>query len=279
MYVSTTTPFELYSYNHAWQCISAWFAVWSSQRKLAALEERQQVVSAVSSTHNIPEFRERKIEDSRMAEFSRLLRDRQQLVVTKLQSTKVKFANVASVKNWETEFDVENSISRSQPKRRRKKNKRRYLNWRVSRLPLNSKSKLFQIAWCVNWATRIPWFLTSLIELNNLEQSETRTKVRSLVYQIENIKVSEADITHQSDDLTTKQQSLLKLKEQNDNCNHDQKIQTKQQDMRNLERSRDELHAELVRLNRESDTRAKLSLKRADITKRQQGIEALLSYF
>lgn len=46
--------------------------------------------------------------------------------------------------------------------------------------------------------------------------------------------------------------------------------------MRNLERSRDELHAELVGLNRESDTRAKLSLKRADITKRQQGIEALI---
>ncbi|KNZ54700.1 hypothetical protein VP01_287g3 [Puccinia sorghi] len=218
-----------------------------AHRKLAALEERQQVVSAVSSTHNIPEFRERKIEDSRMAEFSRLLRDRQQLVVTKLQSTKVKFANVASIAAKKAEEEKQTEIFELKGLKASTQQQKQVISDRMVRK--------------LSYPDPV---------------SETRTKVRSLVYQIENIKVSEADITHQSDDLTTKQQSLLKLKEQNDNCNHDQKIQTKQQDMRNLERSRDELHAELVRLNRESDTRAKLSLKRADITKRQQGIEALI---
>jgi len=200
-----------------------------AHRKLAALEERQQVVVAVSSTHNIPEFRERKIEDGRIAEFSRLLRDRQQLVVTKLQSIKIAAKKAEEEKQTEL-FELKGLKASTQQQK----------------------------------------------QAISDRMNETRTKVRSLVYQIENIKVSEADITHQSDDLTTKQQSLLKLKEQNDNSNHDQKIQTKQQDMRNLERSRDELHAELVGLNRESDTRAKLSLKRADITKRQQGIEALI---
>ena len=99
-----------------------------------------------------------------------------------------------------------------------------------------------------------------------------------MVHQIEGIKVSEADITHQSDDLAAKQDSFLTLKEQNDNANQDQKIKVKHEDIRKLEKTRDDLHAELVGLNRESDARAKLSLKRADVTKRLQGVEALLSF-
>ncbi|PLW41998.1 hypothetical protein PCASD_10075 [Puccinia coronata f. sp. avenae] len=200
-----------------------------AQRKLTALEERKQLILVASSTHNISEFKDKSIEDGRVAEFSRLLRDRQKLVANKLQSTKLAAKKAEEEKQTEI-FEVKGQKASTQQQKQ------------------------------------------AIID----RMSETRTKVRSLVHQIEGIKVSEADITHQSDDLAAKQDSLLKLKEQNNNSNHDQKIKAKHEDIGKLEKTRDDLHAELVGLNRESDARAKLSLKRADVTKRRQGVEALV---
>jgi DNA repair protein RAD50 len=97
--------------------------------------------------------------------------------------------------------------------------------------------------------------------------------------QIGEIKVTKGDIKYLSENLEAKLESSKNLKEENENAGHDQKIKAKQEGIRQLEDARENLHAELVGLNRESDTRAKLSLKRSDVTRKQQGIEALLSIF
>ncbi|OAV99978.1 hypothetical protein PTTG_01420 [Puccinia triticina 1-1 BBBD Race 1] len=200
-----------------------------AERKLAALEERQKIIIAVSSTHNIAEFRPQTMEESRVTEFSNLLRDRQKVVVAKLQSAKAAGKKTEEAKQTEI-YDLKSQKASAQQQK----------------------------------------------QATSDRISETRGKARSLDDQIEGIKVTEVDIKYQTAELEAKQESLTKLNEQNANIAHDQKIKVKQEVIKQLEEKREKLHTELVGLNRESDTRAKLALKRADVTKKQQGIEVLI---
>jgi hypothetical protein len=98
---------------------------------LAALGERQKIIVDVSSTHNIPEFQLEITNESKVTEFFNLLRDRQKLVVTKLQSTKVKHKRytimplVIEKKNNTTSNII---AFRPQVKKLRKKDKRKYMS-------------------------------------------------------------------------------------------------------------------------------------------------------
>ncbi|POW19155.1 hypothetical protein PSHT_04950, partial [Puccinia striiformis] len=200
-----------------------------AQRKLAALEERQQIMTTVSSTHNIPGSRQQLTDESEVTEFSNLLRDRQKLVVTKLQNTKIAGKRAEELKQTE----------------------------------------LYELKALKGSTQQQKQAITD-------RMSETRLKVRSLIQQIESINVSEADIKLQSHDLKAKGDDLSNSKDHFANAGHDESIKAKQEDIRKLEDEREKLHAELVGLNRESDTRAKLSLKRTDVLKRQQAIETLV---
>ncbi|KAI9620197.1 hypothetical protein H4Q26_013764 [Puccinia striiformis f. sp. tritici PST-130] len=200
-----------------------------AQRKLAALEERQQIMTTISSTHNIHGSRQQLTDESEFTEFSNLLRDRQKLLVTKLQNTKI--AGKRAEEQKQTELYELKALKQSTQQQKQAITDR---------------------------------------------MSETRLKVRSLIQQIESINVSEADIKLQSHDLQAKGDNLSNSKDQFANAGHDESIKAKQEDIRKLEDEREKLHAELVGLNRESDTRAKLSLKHTDVSKRQQAIETLV---
>ncbi|KNE90320.1 hypothetical protein PSTG_16248, partial [Puccinia striiformis f. sp. tritici PST-78] len=200
-----------------------------AQRKLAALEERQQIMTTISSTHNIHGSRQQLTDESEFTEFSNLLRDRQKLLVTKLQNTKIAGKRAEELKQTE----------------------------------------LYELKALKGSTQQQKQAITD-------RMSETRLKVRSLIQQIESINVSEADIKLQSHDLQAKGDNLSNSKDQFANAGHDESIKAKQEDIRKLEDEREKLHAELVGLNRESDTRAKLSLKRTDVLKRQQAIETLV---
>lgn len=55
----------------------------------------------------------------------------------------------------------------------------------------------------------------------------------------------------------------------------DRHIQDGQKRQRILESNRDGLHSELTSLNRQSDTRAKLALKRTDVAKKDETVNTL----
>lgn len=105
---------------------------------------------------------------------------------------------------------------------------------------------------------------------------DIRSKSRNVVHQIEGIKVSEADIKILHDTLKTRRESLSDIKQELLTADHDREVRVKQEDIGKLEASRDELHAELMTLNRQSDKRAKLALKRTDVEKKKQVITALI---
>ncbi|KAA1112937.1 DNA repair protein rad50 [Puccinia graminis f. sp. tritici] len=200
-----------------------------AQRKLAALGERQKIIVDVSSTHNIPEFQLEITNEYQVTEFFNLLRDRQKLVVTKLQSTKT--AGKKAEEERQTEiYELKNQRGATQQQKQA----------------------------CSD------------------RMSVIRVKIQNLMDQIGGIKVTKGDIKYLSENLEAKLESSKNLKEENENAGHDQRIKAKQEGIRQLEDARENLHAELVGLNRESDTRAKLSLKRSDVMRKQQGIEALI---
>ncbi|MBW0467450.1 hypothetical protein O181_007165 [Austropuccinia psidii MF-1] len=106
---------------------------------------------------------------------------------------------------------------------------------------------------------------------------DTRKKIRNSSHRIEEVRISEADIKFQSDTLEGKRAQLSHLKHETAEAKSGETIKLKQQDIKNLEDQRDTCHAELLGLNRQFDTRAKVALKHTDAKKKQDGVQTLIN--
>ncbi|KAI8453259.1 hypothetical protein BY996DRAFT_2808024 [Phakopsora pachyrhizi] len=105
---------------------------------------------------------------------------------------------------------------------------------------------------------------------------ELKHKIRSLTQQIENVKVSEVDIKYQADNLKERRDRLSEVRQWFIDSKVEDQIKSNQSDIKSLEYERDKAHTELMDLNRNFDTLAKVNLKRGDVKKRETGIQTLI---
>jgi DNA repair protein RAD50 len=108
----------------------------------------------------------------------------------------------------------------------------------------------------------------------NTDQAELRGKLTRLKASIEAKAFSESDIEAAERKLDDQRTQLETLNAHFRTASYDQNLREKAQNIVSLEAQREALHAELSGLNRQSDTRAKLSVKRSDLTKADKAIEA-----
>ena len=117
---------------------------------------------------------------------------------------------------------------------------------------------------------------------NNALRSDIRTqlqnsdrRINDLANRIANARSSESEVTtlkQSITDMEKKRQALVDESKQNDLA---EKSRLKSQAIKEQENRRDQLHAELGTLNRQADTRAKLAIKRADVSKGETHIANL----
>jgi DNA repair protein RAD50 len=106
-----------------------------------------------------------------------------------------------------------------------------------------------------------------------LQNSERR--INELATRIANARSSESEVTTLKQSIADMEKKRQALVDETKQDNLTEKARQKGQAIKEQESRRDQLHAELGTLNRQADTRAKLAIKRADVTKGETSIQNL----
>lgn len=103
-----------------------------------------------------------------------------------------------------------------------------------------------------------------------LQASDKR--ISDLATKISNARSSEAEVATLKQSIGDIEKNRSNLAEENKRENFGEKLRLKNQSVKEAEGKRDQLHAELASLNRQADTRAKLAIKRAEVSKGETSI-------
>ena len=102
-----------------------------------------------------------------------------------------------------------------------------------------------------------------------------RGEVKKLAARIDSSRVTDVDIKYAEQTLDDNKKRLEAQKATFAEAQFDEKAKAKSSQIRELEADRDGFLKELASLNRESETRAKLSVKRADKQKKEVALQSL----
>ena len=105
---------------------------------------------------------------------------------------------------------------------------------------------------------------------NQIQRIDRR--IEDLNDQINNARNSEGEVLTLKQAIQDCEQKRQKLSDEIREANTDTKIRERNRSIKEAESQRDQLHAELGGLNRQADTRAKLAIKRADVSKGEMAV-------
>lgn len=115
---------------------------------------------------------------------------------------------------------------------------------------------------------------------NNALRQDMRTQIQAsdkrindLATRIANARSSEAEVANLKQSISDSEKKRQTLVDESKREDLGEQLRLKGQAVKEAEGKRDQLHAELASLNRQADTRAKLAIKRAEVTKGETSIK------
>lgn len=106
-------------------------------------------------------------------------------------------------------------------------------------------------------------------------QQSANSRITALNRSIDRITTSLTDITEKRRSLDENKHRRSELENKVVAASYSASISTKNRELRDLEEKRAALHVELTGLNMQADVRAKLGLKRVEIQRKGESIQAL----
>ena len=107
-------------------------------------------------------------------------------------------------------------------------------------------------------------------------QGATKQRIEMLRRELDSSTVTQADLSYKEGNLADESKRKKEAEAQLASSELSNKLSEYAREFKAAEERREELHTELASLNAQADVRAKLSLKRAEASKKEDGIQALV---